>query len=131
MSRKRIVLLVQIGKEGWDCRSLTGVILSQKGDSPPNMVLQTACRCLRYMDGGTDETAGIWLNADNAKILDKQLKEEQQTSIAEINGLKGGDTGVPMRPRLSRADVLKLPPMDFYRLQVRFDTLTVAQPLPR
>ena len=31
VSKKRIVLLVQIGKEGWDCRSLTGVILSQKG----------------------------------------------------------------------------------------------------
>ena len=34
LSKKRIILLVQIGKEGWDCRSLTGVILSQKGDLP-------------------------------------------------------------------------------------------------
>lgn len=32
ISRIRIVLLVQIGKEGWDCRSLTGIILSQEGD---------------------------------------------------------------------------------------------------
>ena len=30
-SKVRIVLLVQIGKEGWDCRSLTGIILSQEG----------------------------------------------------------------------------------------------------
>ena len=30
ISKIRIVLLVQIGKEGWDCRSLTGIILSQE-----------------------------------------------------------------------------------------------------
>ncbi|MCF6208305.1 MAG: DEAD/DEAH box helicase family protein, partial [Ghiorsea sp.] len=33
---KRYVLLVQIGKEGWDSPSLTGIILSQKGDCPKN-----------------------------------------------------------------------------------------------
>ncbi|MCA1632835.1 MAG: DEAD/DEAH box helicase family protein, partial [Acidobacteria bacterium] len=74
LSHKRIVLLVQIGKEGWDCRSLTGVILSQKGDCPTNMVLQTSCRPLRQVVKGDYETAGVWLNADNAKLLDKQLK---------------------------------------------------------
>lgn len=47
LSKTRIVLLVQIGKEGWDCKSLTGVILPQKGVCPTNMVLQTSCRCLR------------------------------------------------------------------------------------
>ncbi|MDV7392121.1 hypothetical protein RZS08_12230, partial [Arthrospira platensis SPKY1] len=57
LSKKRYVLLVQIGKEGWDCPSLTGVILSQKGDSPKNMVLQTACRCLRQVDRDADESA--------------------------------------------------------------------------
>lgn len=49
-SKIRVVLLVQIGKEGWDCRSLTGIILSQEGDCPKNMVLQTSCRCLRQVD---------------------------------------------------------------------------------
>ena len=41
ISRKQYILLVQVGKEGWDCPSLTGVVLSQKGDCPQNMVLQT------------------------------------------------------------------------------------------
>ena len=31
ISKIKIILLVQIGKEGWDCKSLTGVILPQKG----------------------------------------------------------------------------------------------------
>ena len=57
ISKIRIILLVQIGKEGWDCRSLTGVILSQEGDCPKNMVLQTSCRCLRQVDRGLPETA--------------------------------------------------------------------------
>ncbi len=128
LSRKRIVLLVQIGKEGWDCRSLTGVILSQKGDSPTNMVLQTSCRCLRQMDGGT-ETAGIWLNADNAKVLDKQLAEEQQTSIDEINRLGKGEAA-PTRPRFSRVEHLHLPPVEFYQLQVHYQTLTTQEADP-
>ena len=55
-SKIRIVLLVQIGKEGWDCRSLTGIILSQEGDCPKNMVLQTSCRCLRQVTKGAPET---------------------------------------------------------------------------
>ena len=128
-SRKRIILLVQIGKEGWDCRSLTGVILSQKGDCPTNMVLQTSCRCLREMDGN-GETAAIWLNQDNAKSLDKQLKEEQQTSIRELNAL-GKSEAATMRPRFSRMDALRLPPVAFYQLQVRYDTLTTEPANPQ
>ena len=79
-SNKRIILLVQVGKEGWDCRSLTGVILSNKGDCPTNMVLQTSCRCLRQVDKDKEETALIWLNEQNANTLNKQLKDEQHTS---------------------------------------------------
>jgi hypothetical protein len=128
LSKKRFILLVQIGKEGWDCRSLTGVILSQKGDCPTNMVLQTSCRCLRQMDGGL-ETAGIWLNADNAKILNKQLQEEQHTSIEEINKL--GKAGAPeMRPRFSRLEHLKLPAVDFYQMRVHYEAPTIETANP-
>ena len=138
-SRKRVILLVQIGKEGWDCRSLTGVILSQKGDCPTNMVLQTSCRCLRQMDKSAaseagkeqiKETAGIWLNAENAKSLDKQLKDEQQTSIKELNALGKMETP-PTRPRFSRMDTLRLPPLDFYQFQVEYDTVTTEPANPQ
>ncbi len=126
LSRKKIILLVQIGKEGWDCRSLTGVILSQKGDCPTNMVLQTSCRCLRQVDKDSNETAVIWLNEENAKSLDKQLKEEQHTSIQELSSL-GKDGDPVMTPRFSRMDHLKLPKMDFYQLQVEYETLVTDQ----
>ncbi len=120
-SRKQIVLLVQIGKEGWDCRSLTGVILSQEGDCPKNMVLQTSCRCLRQVDGLPDETALILLNEANAKVLDKQLAEEQNTSIKELNEIRSA-APAPSVPRVSRMEHLKLPPVKFYQLRIKYLT---------
>lgn len=75
ISKVRIILLVQIGKEGWDCTSLTGIILSQEGDCPTNMVLQTSCRCLRQVDKGLPETAIIYLNESNGEKLNEQLRQ--------------------------------------------------------
>jgi len=126
LSTKKIILLVQVGKEGWDCRSLTGVILSQKGDCPTNMVLQTSCRCLRQVDRERQETAIIWLNEDNAKLLDKQLKEEQHTSIEELNNI-GKQDKTEMIERFSRLGFLKLPKIDFYQLKVEYNTITVEE----
>lgn len=122
ISKKRYILLVQIGKEGWDCKSLTGVILSQKGDCPQNMVLQTSCRCLRQVDKGKEETALIWLNKDNADTLNKQLKQEQNTSIEELNSTKR--TGKPETiDRHSRMDFLQLPKVDFYQMKVTYQAI--------
>ncbi|HIJ94818.1 MAG TPA: DEAD/DEAH box helicase family protein [Desulfuromonadales bacterium] len=123
-SKVRIILLVQVGKEGWDCRSLTGVILAQKGDSPANMVLQTSCRCLRQVDKDIHESAAIWLNDFNAKTLNAQLKEEQQTSIAELNNL--GKAGAAAQvERFSRMSHLQLPTIEFRQLRVEYEEVTV------
>lgn len=122
ISKKRYILLVQVGKEGWDCPSLTGVILSQKGDSPQNMVLQTSCRCLRQVDKGKDETALIWLNKDNADTLNKQLKQEQNTSIEELNSTKRAGKPETVE-RISRMEFLQLPKVDFYQLRVTYQAI--------
>lgn len=122
ISKKRYILLVQIGKEGWDCPSLTGVILSQKGDSPKNMVLQTSCRCLRQVDPNEDESALIWLNDYNAKTLNDQLKKEQQTSIEEINQIKKKGK-IELVDRFSRMEQLDLPLVDFYQLKVKYQSI--------
>lgn len=126
VSKKKIVLLAQIGKEGWDCRSLTGVILAQQGDCPTNMVLQTSCRCLREVKKGNakNETAIIWLNRSNEEKLDKQLKQEQQTSIAEINNAGRGN-GTKTVDRISRMKYLKIPDINFYQLKVKYSELLI------
>ncbi len=129
-STVRVVLLVQIGKEGWDCRSLTGVVLSQKGDSPRNMVLQTSCRCLRQVTPEDDDaTAVVWLNEYNAKALESQLKTEQHTSIAELNQLARGGTAEPVE-RHSRIEHLGLPEVPMLQLRVRHTEVTATEANP-
>lgn len=123
-SKKEIILLVQVGKEGWDCRSLTGVILSQSRDCPTNMVLQTSCRCLRQVEKDKEETALIWLSKDNADILNKQLAKKQRTSISEINEIRKPTESEKIE-RHSRLEHLKLPEVEFFQLRVEYDTLTV------
>ena len=124
-SKIRIVLLVQIGKEGWDCHSLTGVILAQKNDSPKNMVLQTSCRCLREVDKGAGYSALIWLNEFNYKVMEETLKVEQHTSVREINSLNSEMEA--LIPRYSRTDYLRLPKVDFYQLRIQYTVTSSSE----
>ena len=117
ISKKRIVLLVQIGKEGWDCHSLTGIVLSQEGDCPKNMVLQTSCRCLRQVVKGAPETALIYLNDSNAEMLNEELQQTQHISLKEF---AAADHSKTLINRYNRMDHLKLPKIDFYQLAVRY-----------
>lgn len=127
ISKIRIVLLVQIGKEGWDCRSLTGIVLSQEGDCPKNMVLQTSCRCLRQVDRGQPETALIYLNSTNGDKLIAQLKQRHHISLDEFTT---GNHGKTVLNRYDRTSYLKLPKVDFYQLKVSFETVTVEEANP-
>lgn len=128
VSKVRIVLLVQIGKEGWDCRSLTGIILSQEGDCPKNMVLQTSCRCLRQVEKGTPETALIYLNDSNADKLNAQLQQQHRISLKEFQ--EGGSDSRVLN-RYDRTKYLILPKIDFYQLRVNYVTqrLEAANPV--
>ena len=117
LSKKRIILLVGIGKEGWDCSSLTGVILSQKGDCPTKMVLQTACRCLRQVIKGEKETAIIYLNKENEKLLSFQLNKTQNATLQDFqNGTKTEDT----INRYSRMKYLNIPNIEYYKLNIKY-----------
>ena len=127
LSKIRIVLLVQIGKEGWDCRSLTGIILSQEGDCPKNMVLQTSCRCLRQVVKDKMETAIIYLNQDNAEKLESQLKQQHHISLQEF--IKGNDSDTILQ-RYDRTKYLKLPKIDFYQLCIKYGTVVVCDAEP-
>ncbi|HOO25136.1 MAG TPA: DEAD/DEAH box helicase family protein [Clostridiales bacterium] len=126
-SKVRIVLLVQIGKEGWDCRSLTSIILSQEGDCSTNMVLQTSCRCLRQVERDTLETALIYLNESNAKTLNLQLEKQHHISLKEFE--RGNINHKTSVNRYDRTEYLKLPKLDFYQLKINYRTLVVKERL--
>lgn len=124
ISNIRVVLLVQIGKEGWDCKSLTGIILSQEGDCPRNMVLQTSCRCLRQVAKGVPESALIYLNDSNAEKLNAQLMQQHHITLKEF--ATADNKKINIR-RYDRTEHLKLPKVDFYQLKIRYESLIIEK----
>lgn len=125
ISKKRIILLCQIGKEGWNCKSLTGIILPQEGDCPTNMVLQTSCRCLRQVVQ-KGETALIYLNKNNGQLLESQLAQQQHMTLDEFQKETRDNT----RPKANRVEYLKLPPIEYYQMRVEFIQTTAEQADP-
>lgn len=99
---KRVILLVAIGTEGWDCKSLTAVVLPRR-ETTKNFVLQTTCRCLREVVSAKDETALIALGEGNYETLDKELKENYALSITDLHIHAEQAINVLIRkPRLGR-----------------------------
>lgn len=118
LSKKRVLLLAEIGKEGWDCRSLTCVILAQKGSCPQNKVLQTGCRCLRQVTKGEKETALIYLSDDNRKYFTNQLKKQHHLTIDALE--QGGGAREIRLLRYDRTKKLDLPPLHFTQLRIEY-----------
>ena len=103
-SDKRVVLLVAVGKEGWDCRSLTAVALPRK-NTTTNFVLQTTCRCLREVTKAKDETALIYLGGGNYSLLAEQLKTMHNLTVDQLQ--RGDVNSVPVVVRKSKLGELK------------------------
>ena len=81
-SEKQFILLVNKGKEGWNCRSLFGVALYRKPKSKI-FVLQASMRCLRQIGDG-QQTGHIYLSKENTEILDDELQQNFRVSVDEI-----------------------------------------------
>jgi len=82
-SGKRVVLLVAVGKEGWDCRSLTAVALPRR-ETTATFVLQAACRCLREVRDAAAENALVYLGGGNYEIFADQLRKNHDMSVDEF-----------------------------------------------
>jgi len=104
-SRHRIILLVNIGTEGWDCPSLFATALARELRSSNNFVLQAACRCLRQVPGN-NHPASIYLTEDNRRTLDKELQETYNESLNDLNlaGSQGKRAVIKLRK-------VKIPPL--------------------
>jgi len=82
-SNKQFILLVNKGKEGWNCRSLFCVTLHRKPDSRV-FVLQATMRCLRSI-GEVQETALVYLSDENVSILKNELQENFKITIDDLS----------------------------------------------
>ena len=82
-SDKQFILLVNKGKEGWNCRSLFSVAMHREPKSTV-FVLQAAMRCLRQI-GDIQHTALLYLSEENIRILDAELKNNFNMTLDDIS----------------------------------------------
>ena len=97
---KQFIILVEKGKEGWNCRSLFGVAMFRSPKSKI-FVLQATMRCLRAI---TDDrqTAMVFLSKENFDTLDAELHKNFNM---DIKGLKD-----PSKKERRKYQVRVLPP---------------------
>ncbi len=82
-SDKQFILLVNKGREGWNCRSLFGVGLFREPKSKI-FVLQATMRCLRSITD-TQQLGRVYLSQENIAILDAELQQNFRITVEEIN----------------------------------------------
>lgn len=88
-NEKQFIILVEKGKEGWNCRSLFGVALFRSPKSKI-FVLQATMRCLRAI---TDErlTATVFLSKENYDTLNDELHKNFNMEIEDIKNPSNAD----------------------------------------
>ncbi|MGI5871851.1 MAG: TnsA endonuclease N-terminal domain-containing protein [Bacillota bacterium] len=81
-SKKQFIILVEKGREGWNCRSLLGIALFRSPKSKI-FVLQATMRCLRKL---TDEQlmATVFLSKENYDTLNDELQKNYNMEITEL-----------------------------------------------
>lgn len=85
-SEKRFLILVNKGKEGWNCRSLCGVAMFRQPKSKV-FVLQASMRCLRSI-GESQEQGQVYLTEENAAILNEELQQNFRLTVEELQHAK-------------------------------------------
>lgn len=83
-TEKQFILLVNKGREGWNCRSLFGVALFREPKSKV-FVLQATMRCLRSI-GEAQYTGQVYLTNENLGLLNDELQQNFRISAEEFEG---------------------------------------------
>ncbi len=95
-NQKRVILLIGKGVEGWNCPSLFACALIKEQTTSNNYVLQAATRCLRQVPGNA-HSARIFLDAANARILDRELQDNFGTDLDRISASAAEKETVTLR----------------------------------
>ena len=89
-SEKQFILLVNKGKEGWNCRSLFGVALHREPKSTV-FVLQATMRCLRQITD-IQQTGLVYLSDECYNILNNELQENFRMTVEQFINTKAPNT---------------------------------------
>lgn len=82
-SKKQFIILVEKGREGWNCRSLLGIALFRSPKSKI-FVLQATMRCLRKLSN-EQLTASIFLSKENLDTLNEELLNNYNMEIKDLS----------------------------------------------
>lgn len=94
-AKERFLILVNKGKEGWNCRSLCGVAMFRRPRSKI-FVLQASMRCLRAI-GPTQEEGQIYLSDENIQVLEDELQQNFRMSTEDLQKAKTEKTVYEVR----------------------------------
>ncbi len=94
-STKQFVLLVNKGREGWNCKSLFSVALFREPKSKI-FVLQATMRCLRSI-GDIQYTGHVYLSNENMETLNDELLQNFRISTEEFQGAASNKINVEVR----------------------------------
>ena len=119
-SEKQFILLINKGREGWNCRSLFGVALFRQPKSKI-FVLQATMRCLRSIGVG-QQTGQVYLSQENVTILENELQQNFRVSLEDFRGL--GTNKHPYEIRVV------LPPVKIKLARVRTQFQLTPKPMP-
>jgi type III restriction enzyme len=120
-SEKQFILLVNKGREGWNCRSLFGVGLFRQPKSKI-FVLQATMRCLRSIGVG-QQTGQVYLSEDNIQILEDELQQNFRVNLDDFRNLGTNKKSYEVR--------VILPPVKVKLARVRTQFHLKNKPLPQ
>lgn len=95
-SEKQVILLVNKGKEGWNCRSLFSVALFREPKSKV-FVLQATMRCMRSI-GPLQETATVYMTEDCRAILVRELDANFRMTLEDLQSAGGERKTYKVKP---------------------------------
>jgi len=95
LSEKQFILLVNKGREGWNCRSLFGVAMYRAPKSKV-FVLQATMRCLRSIGEG-QHTGQVYLSDQNLEILNNELQQNFRITAEELQSAAKEKENVKIR----------------------------------
>lgn len=106
-NKKQFLLLVNKGREGWNCRSLFGVAMYRTPKSKV-FVLQATMRCLRQITN-VQQKAKVFLSKENMDILENELNQNFRMTLDDLSNNDN--------PKKEQYHVRMLPPERYITLK--------------
>ena len=128
--KKRILLLIKKGMEGFDCPSLFATAIIRGASSSSNYILQASTRCLRNIYA-EEIGATIYIDKENEKILEKELSSVEGVAISQFNNQKtqkATQVTLTLKTPLPQDVKIKFPEVQFRQNNIDINDIDLTRP---